>query len=127
MPCNAGGGVVFYETIRRWGRKFGPTYARQLRRQKPSHRDICHVDEAVVAIGGRTHGFGARLLTWCNTACVGRYAVGLAESPLDPATIVIKDITAPTARGLDQAEGRHPCSQLGFVQCIKRRDRRVSN
>nr|NEH96189.1 IS6 family transposase [Rhizobium laguerreae] len=27
--------VVSYETIRRWGRKFGTAYARQLRRKKP--------------------------------------------------------------------------------------------
>ncbi|MGZ2487297.1 transposase-like protein [Rhizobium pisi] len=49
------GVVVSYETIRRWGRKFGPGYARQLRRKKPSHRDIWHLDEVVIAIGGRTH------------------------------------------------------------------------
>lgn len=47
--------VVSYETIRRWGRKFGPAYARQLRRKKPSHRDIWHLDEVVVSIGGRQH------------------------------------------------------------------------
>ena len=49
------GVVVSYETIRRWGRKFGPAYARQLRRKKPSHRDMWHLDEVVIAIGGRTH------------------------------------------------------------------------
>ncbi|MGZ2487802.1 transposase-like protein [Rhizobium pisi] len=32
------GVVVSYETIRRWGRKFGPAYARQLRRA-PSRRE----------------------------------------------------------------------------------------
>ncbi len=47
--------VVSYETIRRWGRKFGPAYARQLRRKKPSHRDIWHLDEVVISIGGRQH------------------------------------------------------------------------
>jgi putative transposase len=30
--------VVSYETIRRWGKKFGPAYARRLRR---SYRSIC--------------------------------------------------------------------------------------
>lgn len=28
--------IVSYETIRRWGRKFGATYVKQLRRKKPS-------------------------------------------------------------------------------------------
>jgi putative transposase len=31
--------VVSYETIRRWRRKFGPAYAKQLRRKKPSGKD----------------------------------------------------------------------------------------
>ena len=47
--------VVSYETIRRWAWKFGPAYARQLRRKKPSHRDIWHLDEVVISIGGRKH------------------------------------------------------------------------
>jgi putative transposase len=47
--------VVSYETIRRWGRKFGATYARQLRRKKPSRSDIWHLDEVVISIGGRKH------------------------------------------------------------------------
>ncbi|NEK39813.1 DDE-type integrase/transposase/recombinase, partial [Rhizobium leguminosarum] len=44
-----------YETIRRWGRKFGTAYARQLRRKKPSRKDIWHLDEVVISIGGRKH------------------------------------------------------------------------
>jgi putative transposase len=47
--------VVSYETIRRWGRKFGPSYARQMRRKKSSRRDIWHLDEVVISIGGRKH------------------------------------------------------------------------
>lgn len=47
--------VVSYETIRRWGRKFGPAYAKQLRRKKPSRRDIWHLDEVVTSIAGRKH------------------------------------------------------------------------
>lgn len=45
--------VVSYETIRRWGRKFGAAYAKQLRRKTPSRKDIWHLDEVVVTIGGR--------------------------------------------------------------------------
>ena len=47
--------VVSYETIRRWGRKFGPAYAKQIRRRRPSGRDVWHLDEVVVSIAGRKH------------------------------------------------------------------------
>lgn len=47
--------VVSYETIRRWARKFGTAYAKQLRRKRPSRRDIWHLDEVVISIGGRKH------------------------------------------------------------------------
>ena len=47
--------VVSYETIRRWGRKFGPQYARRLRRKRPSRNDGWHLDEVVVMIAGKKH------------------------------------------------------------------------
>jgi putative transposase len=47
--------VVFYETVRRWALKFGPAYARRLRRKTPSRRDIWHLDEVVVTIAGQKH------------------------------------------------------------------------
>ena len=47
--------VVSYETIRRWAKKFGPDYARRLRRKQPSRNDIWHLDELVVSIAGRKH------------------------------------------------------------------------
>ncbi len=47
--------VVSYETIRRWGRKFGPVYARRLRRKKPNRNDVWHLDEVVITIAGRKH------------------------------------------------------------------------
>ena len=47
--------VVSYETVRRWALKFGPAYARCLRRKRPSRRDIWHLDEVVVTISGRKH------------------------------------------------------------------------
>ncbi|MBP2511545.1 MULTISPECIES: IS6 family transposase [Agrobacterium] len=47
--------VVSYETIRCWAKKFGPEYAGRLRRKPPSPRDIWHLDEVVVTIGGRKH------------------------------------------------------------------------
>ena len=47
--------VVWYETIRRWGKKFGPDYARRLRRKPASRNDIWHLDEMVISIAGKKH------------------------------------------------------------------------
>ena len=47
--------VVSYETIRRWGRKFGPAYAKQLHRRRPSRQDVWHLDEVVISIAGKKH------------------------------------------------------------------------
>jgi putative transposase len=47
--------VVSYETVRRWTLKFGPAYARRLRRKTPSPRDVWHLDEVVVTISGQQH------------------------------------------------------------------------
>jgi putative transposase len=45
--------AVSYETIRRWGQKFGPDYARQFRRNPPRPDDIWHLDEVVISIAGK--------------------------------------------------------------------------
>lgn len=47
--------VVSYETIRRWGKKFGPAYARRLRRKQRSPHDVWHLDEVVISIAGKKH------------------------------------------------------------------------
>jgi putative transposase len=47
--------VVSYETIRRWGRKFGSAYARRLRRKPPRPTDIWYLDEVVIKIAGKKH------------------------------------------------------------------------
>src|SRR5918997_1376508 len=47
--------LVSYETVRRWALKFGPAYARRLKRKAPSRRDIWHLDEVVVTISGQKH------------------------------------------------------------------------
>ncbi len=47
--------VVSYETIRRWGQKFGSEYARRLRRKRPRRNDIWYLDEVVITIAGKKH------------------------------------------------------------------------
>ncbi len=49
---------ISYETIRRWVIKFGPAFARNLRRLRPRPSDTWHLDEMVVSIQGR------RLYLW---------------------------------------------------------------
>src|SRR5664279_3029050 len=44
---------VSYETVRRWVLKFGPLFARELRRRRPWPTSRWHLDEMAVIIGGR--------------------------------------------------------------------------
>jgi putative transposase len=41
------------ETVRRWVLKFGPAFARSLRRGRPTPYDSWHLDKMVVSIAGR--------------------------------------------------------------------------
>jgi putative transposase len=47
--------IVTYETIRQWCGKFGPAYARILRRRQGGLGDIWHLDELFVNIQGKRH------------------------------------------------------------------------
>ena len=49
------GVVVTYETIRQWCRKFGPEYARKLRKRQGQLGDVWHLDEVFVTIMGERH------------------------------------------------------------------------
>ena len=44
---------VSYETVRRWVIKFGPAFARNLRRARPRPSAQWHLDEMAVVIGGK--------------------------------------------------------------------------
>jgi transposase-like protein len=44
---------VSYETIRRWVLKFGPLFAKELRRRRPRPTSQWHLDEMAVLISGR--------------------------------------------------------------------------
>ena len=47
--------VVRYESIRRWCIKFGPQYARRLKRRHHSYGDTLYIDEVFVKISGKQH------------------------------------------------------------------------
>ena len=44
---------ISYETVRRWVAKFGPLFARELRRRRPRPTRRWHLDEMVVTIAGK--------------------------------------------------------------------------
>jgi putative transposase len=45
--------IVSYETIRLWCQKFGPDYARKLKRRRGRLGDIWHLDEVFIRINGQ--------------------------------------------------------------------------
>jgi putative transposase len=47
--------AVSYETIRRWCRRFGQTFADGVRRRRPRPGDKWHLDEVQLKINGRKH------------------------------------------------------------------------
>ena len=49
------GVAVTYETVRQWCRKFGQTFANQLRRRRAQPGDKWHLDEVFLKINGKTH------------------------------------------------------------------------
>lgn len=44
---------VSYDSLRRWVTKFGPTFARNLRRLRPQASDTWHLDEMVISVQGQ--------------------------------------------------------------------------
>jgi putative transposase len=51
----ARGSIVTYEAIRQWCRKFGQSYANQLRRRRPRPGDTWPLDEVFLTIYGERH------------------------------------------------------------------------
>jgi len=47
--------IVSYEAVRRWCRKFGPDYARRLKRRQGRLGDTWYLDELFVRINGEQH------------------------------------------------------------------------
>ena len=68
-----------YETVRRWVLKFGPAFARNLRRLRPRPTGRWHLDEIVVAIQGR------RMYLWRAVDSEGEVLDLLVQSKRDTA------------------------------------------
>lgn len=73
---------VSYETVRRWVLKFGPVFARNLRRLRPRPSDQWHLDEMVVSIRGR------RMYLWRAVDSEGEVLDVLVQPRRDTAAAV---------------------------------------
>src|SRR4051812_5559429 len=51
----ARGILASHETVRQWARKFGQSFANQIRRRLPAPGDKWHLDEVVISIAGQKH------------------------------------------------------------------------
>ena len=49
------GVTLTYEAFREWCRKFGQTFANELRRRRPRPGDKWHLDEMFIKINGKDH------------------------------------------------------------------------
>src|SRR3977135_2705813 len=47
--------ILTSDTVRKWCRPFGQTYANELRRRRPRCGDKWHLDEVFLTIKGKTH------------------------------------------------------------------------
>src|SRR5829696_648322 len=66
-----------YETVRRWVLKFGPMFARNLRRRRPKPASTWHLDEMVVSIQGK------RMYLWRAVDSEGEVLDLLVQSKRD--------------------------------------------
>ena len=66
-----------YETVRRWALKFGPMFARNLRRLRPKPTGTWHLDEMVISIQGR------RMYLWRAVDSEGEVLDLLVQSKRD--------------------------------------------
>src|SRR5215203_3196630 len=71
--------AVTYETVRRWVLKFGPAFARNLRRLRPRPTGRWHMDEMVLSIQGR------RMYLWRAVDSEGEVLDLLVQSKRDTA------------------------------------------
>ncbi len=63
--------IVTYETIRQWSRKFGQSYANQLRRRRARPGDTWFLDEVFLKINGKTQYLWRAVDQEGNVGCSG--------------------------------------------------------
>jgi putative transposase len=85
---------VSYETVRRWVLKFGPGFARRLRRSRPRPSDRWHLDEMVVRIAGK------RMYLWRAVDHEGEVLDMLVQRRRDKRAALPADAQAAPETGL---------------------------
>ena len=90
-----------YETVRRWVLKFGPAFARNLRRLRPSPSTQWHLDEMAVVIGGK------RLWLWRAVDSEGEILDMLVQPRRDRAAALGRRELDDTSR--PNSGGEHAC------------------
>ena len=85
-----------YESIRRWALKFGPAFARNLRRLRPKPTSTWHMDEMVISIQGK------RMYLWRAVDSEGEVLDLLVQSK--------RDSRDPAAHA-EAAEETGPCTR----------------
>src|SRR6267154_2065043 len=104
-----------YETVRRWVLKFGPGFARRLRRSRPRPSDRWHLDEMVVRIAGK------RMYLWRAVDHEGEVLDILVQRRRDKrAAFRHLRLTCPHEQGL-RANNRTENSH----QVVRRRERKM--
>ena len=106
---------VSYETVRRWALKFGPAYARNLRRMRPRPSAQWHLDEMAVVIGGK------RLWLWRAVDCEGEILDMLVQPRRDQAAALrlMRKLLRKTGLCSDGARELLPLS-CGARSCARR-------
>src|SRR5580765_7247858 len=86
------GVTVSYEAIRLWCQKFGPDYARKLKRRQGRLGDIWHLDEVFIRINGQQQYLWRRR---GSRRCRDRHPGSAAPQPARRGTILSKAATRP--------------------------------
>jgi putative transposase len=78
---------VSHETVRQWARKFGQSFANQIRRRLPAPGDKWHLDEVVISIAGQKHWLwravdqhGSSSISWFRDAATPKQPSACCES-----------------------------------------------
>ena len=107
--------LVSCETIRQWCRKFGPAFARRLKRRQGCLGDTWHLDELFVSIRGQQHYLwravdqdGDVIDIFVQPQRDERSCLPLSTTPADTRTIEQRFPTRRPDSGSDKCEGSSP-------------------
>ena len=106
----ARGICVTYETIDKWGKKFGKAFSDQIRQRAPARGDKWHMDEVVISIAGEPH----RLWRAVDRSRLRSRCPGPASKRQSRCATAHEE--APEIRGHIAARHRSPTSSVHTAQ-----------